>query len=119
MCRKALQDNPGDINFVALLGWILAESNQLEEAAVLLQQAVRTTPTRQGQEDLGTVLLNLNRTEEAVAHLERALLPRAALRPNWGVPTKLGRLQEADEALKRAAELSPVQANWRKPPACL
>ncbi len=115
LCRKALQDNPGDINFVALLGWILAESNQLEEAAVLLQQAVRTTPGHgKAQEDLGTVLLNLNRTEEAVAHLERALQlrpPRAALLAKLGgAYQKLGRLQEADEALKRAAELSPVQA---------
>jgi len=115
LCRKALQDNPGDINFVALLGWILAESNQLEEAAVLLQQAVRTTPGHgKAQEDLGTVLLNLNRTEEAVVHLERALQlrpPRAALLAKLGgAYQKLGRLQEADEALKRAAELSPVQA---------
>ena len=32
LCRQALEQNPGDINFVALLGWILAESNKLEES---------------------------------------------------------------------------------------
>ena len=57
ICRQALEENPRDINFVALLGWLLAESNQLEEAEVLLERAVRTTPgNAKAQEDLGTVL---------------------------------------------------------------
>jgi len=115
LCREALDNDPDDINFVALLGWILAESNQLEEAAAMLGRAVRTTPGHgKAQEDLGTVLLNLNRPAEAIQHLERAQElrpPRAALFAKLGgAYQKLGRAAEADAALKRAAELSPVQA---------
>ncbi len=115
LCREALEHNPGDINFVALLGWILAESNQLEEAEKLLRQAVRTTPgNAKAQEDLGTVLLNLNRPQEALEYLERAQAlrpPRAPLFSKLGgAYQKLGRFEEADAALKKAAELSPVQA---------
>ena len=115
LCRQALEQNPGDINFVALLGWILAESNKLEEAEELLTRAVRTTPgNAKAQEDLGTVLLNLNRPEEALNHLERAreLRPPNAplLSKLGGAYQKLGRLQEADAVLKQAASMSPVQA---------
>ena len=115
ICRQALEENPRDINFVALLGWLLAESNQLEEAEVLLERAVRTTPgNAKAQEDLGTVLLNLNRPEEALQYLERAreLRPPHAplLSKLGGAYQKLGRVEEADAALKEAATLSPVQA---------
>ena len=115
LCREAVEQNPGDINFVALLGWILAQDNQLEEAASLLRRAVRTTPGHaKAQEDLGTVLLNLNRPEEALEHLERAQALRPPHAPLFaklgGAYQQLGRHEEADAALKRAAELSPVQA---------
>ena len=71
MCRETLQTDPGDINF-ALLGSILAEK-ELEEAEALLTRAVKAAPGHaKALEDLGTVLLNLNRLRQAIPHLTRA-----------------------------------------------
>ena len=73
LCRDALARDPGDINFVSLLGSILASRGAHQEAVELLQRAVRTTPGHaQAQEDLGTLYLNLDRAEEALPCLERA-----------------------------------------------
>ena len=36
LCRDALERDPGDINFVSLLGSILARRGDLQEAAELL-----------------------------------------------------------------------------------
>ena len=44
LCREALERNPGDINFVSLLGSILAGGGAMEEAAELLSRAVRAAP---------------------------------------------------------------------------
>jgi len=115
LCRDAVERDPGDINFVALLGSILADGNQLEEAAELLGRAVRTAPGHaQAREDLGTILLNLNRPGEALEHLERAAdlrAPRAPLLHKLGgAYQRLGRTAEAEAALKQAAALSPFQA---------
>ena len=73
LCREALERNPGDINFVSLLGSILAGGGAMEEAAELLSRAVRAAPgNARAREDLGTIYLNLDRPEEAVTHLEKA-----------------------------------------------
>ena len=58
LCRDALERDPGDINFVVLLGSILADQGGLEEAEVLLSRAVKAAPGHaKAQEDLGTTLL--------------------------------------------------------------
>ena len=73
LCREAIDRDPGDINFVSLLGSILADGGNLEEAAELLHRAVKVAPGHsRAQEDLGTILLNLDRVEEALPYLERA-----------------------------------------------
>ena len=115
LCREAVERDPGDINFVALLGSILADSDRLEEAAELLGRAVRSAPGHaRAQEDLGTILLNLNRPQDALEHLERAQKLRAPHAPLLhklgGAYQRLGRMEEAESALKQAAALSPFQA---------
>ena len=40
LCRDALERDTGDINFVSLLGSILAKRGELQEAAQLLGRAV-------------------------------------------------------------------------------
>ena len=43
LCRNTLERDPGDINFVALLGSILADKGDLDEAEILLElQELRT-----------------------------------------------------------------------------
>ena len=66
LCRQAIARDPGDVNFVALLGAILLRMDENEEALQVLQRAVSIAPGYpKAQEDLGTVLLNMKRHEEA------------------------------------------------------
>ena len=115
MCRETLQTDPGDINFVALLGSILAEKGELEEAETLLTRAVKAAPGHaKALEDLGTVLLNLNRADQAIPHLARA----SELRPEHppllsklsGAYSSVGMVSEAEKYRAKAAALSPEQA---------
>ncbi|MFZ9129630.1 MAG: tetratricopeptide repeat-containing sulfotransferase family protein [Pseudomonadales bacterium] len=115
LCRDRLVQDPGDINFVALLGTILADKHEFEEAAELLGRAVKAAPGHgKAHEDLGTVLLNLNRAAEALPHLERArsLQPEnpSLLNKLGGAFQRLGRSEEAAQCLEAAAQLSPYQA---------
>ena len=115
MCRETLQTDPGDINFVALLGSILAEKGELEEAEALLTRAVKAAPGHaKALEDLGTVLLNLNRPDQAIPHLTRA----SELRPEHppllsklsGAYSSMGMVSEAEKYRAKATALSPEQA---------
>ena len=75
LCRNTLERDPGDINFVALLGSILADKGDLDEAETLLARAVKAAPGyAKAQEDLGTILLNRNRAEEAIPEPGQTLL---------------------------------------------
>jgi len=115
VCRDALAEDAGDINFVALLGSIVADRGDLEEAADLLGRAVRAAPGHaKAQEDLGTILLNLGRAEQALVHLQRAqeLRPPHAplLNKLSGAYYKLGHADQAAALRKEALALSPGQA---------
>ena len=44
LCRDMLERDPGDINFVSLLGSILATRGAQEEAVDLLSRAVKAAP---------------------------------------------------------------------------
>ena len=75
LCRDMLERDPGDINFVSLLGSILATRGAYEEAVDLLSRAVTAAPgPAKAREDLGTLLLNLDRAEEALPMGEAAEL---------------------------------------------
>lgn len=119
LCRDALERDAGDINFVSLLGSILAGRGELQEALQLLGRAVRAAPGHaKAQENIGTILLNMDRAEEALPHLEKA----RELRPSHGpVLSKLsaayqkaGKTAEADALRKKASALSPIQAKLDK-----
>ena len=59
MCRESVLNDPGDVNFRALLGTILAERNEWQEAEECLRHVIRVAPGHaRAHEDLGTVLLN-------------------------------------------------------------
>jgi tetratricopeptide (TPR) repeat protein len=115
LCRNTLERDPGDINFVALLGSILADKGDLDEAETLLTRAVKAAPGHaKAQEDVGTVLLNRNRAEEAIPYLKRA----SELRPQHppllsklsGAYLSLGMKTEAEALRSQATALSPEQA---------
>ena len=115
LCREALERNPGDINFVSLLGSILAGSGEMEEAAELLSRAVRAAPgNARAREDLGTLYLNLGRPDDAVPHLEKARslqAPSASLLSKLGAAyQKTGRKEDATRLRGEASALSPAQA---------
>lgn len=115
LCRDMLEQDPGDINFVSLLGSILAARGAQEEAVMLLSRAVKAAPGHaKAQEDLGTLLLNLDRAEQALPHLQRAgelRPPHAALLSKLSaVYQRLGQSVKADELRRDAAALSPTQA---------
>ena len=114
LCRDALERDPGDINFVVLLGSILGDQGGLEEAEVLLSRAVKAAPGHaKAQEDLGTTLLNLNRGQQAIPHLKRALElrpPDAALLSKLsGAYLSVGMMGEAEALRAQAVEMSPGQ----------
>ena len=115
LCRDMLERDPGDINFVSLLGSILASRGAQEEAVDLLSRAVKAAPGHaKAREDLGTLLLNLDRVEEALPHLERAQElrpPHAPLKSKLSAAyQRLGRSDEAQRLRNEAASLSPTQA---------
>ncbi len=115
LCREAIDRDPGDINFVSLLGSILADGGNLEEAAELLHRAVKVAPGHsRAQEDLGTILLNLDRVEEALPYLERAkglqTSSASILNKLSGAYQKLGRDAEARSFREQALSLSPTEA---------
>ncbi|MBT5008501.1 MAG: tetratricopeptide repeat protein [Gammaproteobacteria bacterium] len=115
VCRESIQRDPGDVNFMALLGTILAERNEWLEAEECLRHAIRVAPGHaRAHEDLGTVLLNQGQHAAALPLLEKA----AELMPNnpaiftklGGALSALGRSESAQRALAKASALSPTQA---------
>ena len=115
LCRDALEQDPGDINFVSLLGTILAGRGAHDEAVQLLARAVRTAPGHaQAHEDLGTLYLNMDQAAEAIKYLERARelrSPHAPLLSKLSAAySRLGNAEEAESCRKAAAALSPEQA---------
>ena len=115
LCRQQVEADPDDMNFVSLLGSILATRGAQVEAIELLSKVVQVTPgNAKAQEDLGTLLLNADRAQDALPHLERAKAlrpPHAPLEAKLSaVYQKLGMNNEASSARQAAASLSPIQA---------
>ena len=115
LCREAITQDPGDVNFRALLGTILAERNAFEEAEENLRHVIKVEPGHaRAHEDLGTVLLNQSRADEALPLLEKAvaLMPKSASAASKlaGALMALGRTADAEALRARATQLSPQQA---------
>lgn len=116
LCREMVERAPGDANFIALLGSIVAKKGNLEESIALLHRAVKIAPGNpNAQADLGTALLNLGRAEAALHHLEKARSMRPAdaslLGKLAGAYQQTGDADSAKTMMAEAARLSPSQAN--------
>ena len=119
LCRSQLAEFPRDVNFLSLLGSILLRQNDFEGAEENLKIVAEISPSYpKVQEDLGTVLLNLGRPQEAVLPLQRAIEQHpdnaGAFFKLGGALKSLGRHEAGDAALKMASDLSPAQANLEK-----
>ena len=72
-CRQALTRFPEDVNILGLLGAALGDQGQFQEAEEVLLRVIDLTPTfAKPYEDLGTLLVQQGRFEDAVPLLARA-----------------------------------------------
>ena len=74
LCRSQLAEYPRDVNFLSLLGSISLRKNDFAMAEKSLKTVAEIAPGYpRVQEDLGTVLLNMGRPQEAILHLQKAI----------------------------------------------
>jgi len=112
ICRDAVDQNPGDINMLALLGATLIKTRKYDEAEKYLRMTINLAPTfAKPHEDLGHILLKMKRPDEAIEVLEKAtqLDPELVFGfLNLGKAlAATGKGKEADEAFEKAFKLSP------------
>lgn len=110
--RRAKQLNPRDTNVLVALGVALGRMGKRDEAVEVLRAAVnqdRSNPW--AQRNLGALLLQTDKASEAIVHYEAAtrLLPNDQIA--WlGLADACrlsGRTQQAEDAYRRAIEISP------------
>jgi len=112
ICRGAIDDQPQNVNMLALLGAIQLKRKHYRDAEKWLEKAIDLAPTfAKPHEDLGIVLLQRNRTEEAVAALQKATRLDPSLELAWlnlgqGL-AMLGKGEEADDAFEKSFNLNP------------
>ncbi|MCH7822137.1 MAG: sulfotransferase [Proteobacteria bacterium] len=112
LCRDYLNQNPGCVDHLRLLGHALMTQDRLAEAEERLRFALSLEPDfPQLHEDLGSVLAMQERYEEAIPELERAIQLQPALplaRKKLGqVLMKVGRGQEAGESFQAYLDSDP------------
>jgi len=118
LCRQAIDDN-GDVNFIALLGTILARGDDLQGAESHLRRAVQIAPAYpKANEELGSILLNRGKPEEAIPFLRKAteLNPKSAecFFKLGGALKLAGDNDGASAAFAVAHQLSPSVAKLEK-----
>lgn len=110
--RTALVSWPRDVNMQGLLGALLIKLNRTNEAEQLLLGVIAEAPSfAKPHEDLGVLMLQQERADEAVRYLERATRLDPKLEQAWFNLGKayatLGRGADADAAFEKSFELSP------------
>jgi tetratricopeptide (TPR) repeat protein len=119
--RKCLELAPNFPEALNYLGYMWADRGEnLEEARDLIEQAVDLEPENAAFLDsLGWVLFRLNKPQEALPWLEKAILhseePDATLYDHLGdIHAELGNLQQAREAYLRSLEIEEDETIRRK-----
>ncbi len=109
ICREFLDENPGSVDLLRLLGHALTKQARYPEAEQVVRQALALKPDFPHlHEDLASVLAMQQRFEEAVPSLERAIrleprLPLAHKKLGEALAA-LGRGREADAAFEEFFE---------------
>ena len=112
VCLQALETDPSDVNFIALLGTSLMRQGKLDDAEQTLRRVVKIAPGfPRAQEDLGTVLLNLKKPAEAIPFLVKAIEQNPQSAESFfklgGALKAEGQDDKAEEAFARSRALSP------------
>ena len=107
LCRQAVQTSPNDINMNALLGGILLKTGRLKEAEFILQNTIKLAPKfAKPHLDLGILYMHQKRFKMAEWMFRRATEVKPGAKTAWlGLAhalKALGRIEEADDASKRA-----------------
>ena len=115
ICRSALKKSPDDGNLLCLLGAALVRRNRADEAELALRTVVSRFPEfAKAHEELGNALMIQDKNEAAVECFRRTLEIESdnglAYSKLGTLLSKLGRKQEADQALELSAQLAPNEA---------
>jgi tetratricopeptide (TPR) repeat protein len=105
--RRVLYLLPGDAEAWSNYGLLLAEGNQLEDAAAAFRRAFQLEPLDvSALQNLAQALIRLNRPEDAIGEYRRAVALKPAFGPAWlGLGQALevqGRAAEAEECYRKA-----------------
>ncbi|MEM6581442.1 MAG: tetratricopeptide repeat protein [Pseudomonadota bacterium] len=110
--REVLEKQPSTQAYTGL-GFVLWQLGQADESAASLRNAISLDPTNASAYDsLGSVLIQQGKLDEAEANYARLIehAPSAAAhRERAGVLSRLGRMDEAREELRRAAIMEQSQ----------
>ena len=116
--RTAVQLEPGSAKSVRNLADALASAQQYDEAIEQFRRAARLDPTGSAHYDLGSLLLELDRTEEAIAAFRASLklAPNSVdAHNNLGIALGIqGRLDEAIAHFRQALAIRPDFEEARK-----
>jgi protein O-GlcNAc transferase len=103
--HEVLQNDPTQPMALQLLGLIAYETGEHEHALDLLEMAVTSKPDyAEAHNNMGLVLMDLNRVDEAIASYRSAL----EIEPNADVYQNLG------NALKGKGEMQEAAKNYRE-----
>ena len=117
--RKSLALEPGNVNALAQLGFVLIERNQITEAETLLRRSLAISDRHfYANYDLGRLLVKSRRYEEALPVLQHA----AALRSNnpgvhYQLFMALSRLKRKEEADRELATFKQLDEQRKAKPA--
>lgn len=111
-CRQFLEQAPGDVNLLALLGAISLQAGQLDEAETHLLKATELAPDfAKPCEDLGVLHLRKRQPARAAQHLRRAVELDGSQSSTWLALSQAlgqsGQTEEANRAYQRALQLAP------------
>jgi len=112
ICRAWLEENPGCVGHLRLLGHSLIKQSRLEEAEEIVRFALSLEPgTPQLEEDMGSILALQKRHETAIPYLEQSIRhdpSRPQPYKKLGVALlAVGRGSEADDMFKGFLERDP------------
>jgi predicted O-linked N-acetylglucosamine transferase (SPINDLY family) len=110
--RRILDQTPGQLDALQLLGVIEYQKGNFREAVGLLERAAGLAPREAGiLNNLGLAMLALDRAAEALGHLDRALAAKSnfpeALNNRGNALRALGRHEEAAASYRRAIRCRP------------
>ena len=120
VCRRGLEQHPGDASLLQLLGRALKASGAAAEACRLLAECAELVPDDPGvRVDLGGALLDAGRPGEARKHLEHAIAIGARGGEAWdnlGLACRMlkddgAALHAFEQAVRAEPALTPARAN--------